>query len=52
MKFINKNTNSSIVSEKSGLCRCERGNRTDGSLTKRTTNLPDLSPQDEFEVEK
>ena len=43
-----KNANSSIVSEKSGLCSCERGNRTNGSLTKRTTNLPDLSPQDEF----
>ena len=54
----NSNANSSIVSEtqrvasetkqKSGLCSCERGNRTDSSLTKRTTNLPDLSPQDEF----
>ncbi|MGX2982034.1 carboxynorspermidine decarboxylase [Helicobacter sp. 23-1045] len=44
----NQNTNSSIVSEKSGLCSCERENRTNGSLTKRTTNLPDLSPQDEF----
>ena len=42
------NANSSIVSEKSGLCSCEQGNRTDSSLTKRTTNLPDLSPQDEF----
>ncbi len=43
-----KNANSSIVSEKSGLCSCERGNKTSGLLTKRTTNLPDLSPQDEF----
>ena len=42
------NANSSIVSEKSGLCSCEQGNRTDSSLTKQTTNLPDLSPQDEF----
>ena len=39
------NANSSIVSEKSGLCSCEQGNRTDSSLTKRTTNLPDLSPK-------
>ena len=52
MNLINKITNSSIVDEKSGLCRCERGNRTDSSLTKRTTNLPNLSPQDEFEGEK
>ncbi|MGX3010953.1 4Fe-4S dicluster domain-containing protein [Helicobacter sp. 23-1044] len=44
----NSNANSSIVSEKSGLRSCERENRTDGSLTKRTTSLPDLSPQDEF----
>ena len=44
----NQNANSSIVSEKSGLCSCEQGNRTDSSLTKRTTNLPDLLPQDEF----
>lgn len=42
------NANSSIVSEKSGLCSCKQGNRTDSSLTKQTTNLPDLSPQDEF----
>ncbi|MGX2983798.1 diaminopimelate epimerase [Helicobacter sp. 23-1045] len=44
----NNNSNSSIVSEKSGLRSCERENRTNGSLTKRTTSLPDLSPQDEF----
>ena len=25
------------------MCSCERGNRTNGSLTKRATNLPDLS---------
>ncbi|MGX3012132.1 serine--tRNA ligase [Helicobacter sp. 23-1044] len=42
----------SIVSEKSGLCGCERENRTDGSLTKRTTNLPDLSPQDNRALQK
>ncbi|MGX3010696.1 lipid II flippase MurJ [Helicobacter sp. 23-1044] len=46
----------SIVDEKSGLRSCERGDRTNGSLTKRTTkqgeaevslfSLPDLSPQD------
>ena len=35
--------NSSIFDEKSGLCSCERGNRTKGSLTKRATSLPDLS---------
>ena len=40
--------NSSIVSEKSGLRSCERGNKTNSLLTKRTTSLPDLSPQDEF----
>ena len=34
-----------ILDEKSGLCSCEQGNRTDSSLTKRTTNLPDLSPK-------
>ena len=54
----NQNANFSIVSEKSGLCSCEQGNKTDSLLTKRTTkqgkaevslsNLPDLSPQDEF----
>ena len=38
--------NSSIFDEKSGLCSCERGNRTKGSLTKRATNLPDLSQKD------
>ncbi len=36
----------SIFDEQSGLCSCERGNRTDSSLTKRTTNLPDLSQKD------
>ena len=40
--------NSSIVDEKSGLRSHERGNRTNGSLTKRVASLPDLSPQDEF----
>ncbi|MGX2981647.1 proline--tRNA ligase [Helicobacter sp. 23-1045] len=44
----NQNANSSIVSEKSGLCSHEQGNRTNGSLTKRVANLPDFSPQDEF----
>ncbi len=45
-----------ILDEKSGLCSCEQGNRTDSQwllrsarksygLTKRTTNLPDLSPK-------
>ena len=34
-----------ILDEKSGLCSCERGNKTDSLLTKRTTNLPDLSPK-------
>ncbi|MGX2981934.1 sulfatase-like hydrolase/transferase [Helicobacter sp. 23-1045] len=36
----------SIVDEKSGLRSCEQGNKTDSLLTKRTTSLPDLSPQD------
>ena len=40
--------NSSIFDEKSGLRSCERGNRTNSSLTKRTTSLPDLSQKDEF----
>ncbi|MGX2982227.1 sulfatase-like hydrolase/transferase [Helicobacter sp. 23-1045] len=44
----NQNTNSSIVSEKSGLRSHERGDRTDSSSTKRVASLPDLSPQDEF----
>ena len=39
--------NSSIFDEKSGLCSCERENRTKGSLTKRATNLPDLSQKDD-----
>ena len=39
--------NSSIFDEKSGLCSCERENRTISSLTKRATNLPDLSQKDE-----
>ena len=42
----NQNTNSSIFDEKSGLRSHERGNRTNGSLTKRTTSLPDLSQKD------
>ena len=42
----NQNANSSIFDEKSGLRSCERGNRTNGSLTKRTTSLPDLSQKD------
>ena len=40
------NVNSSIFDEKLGLRSCERGNRTNGSLTKRTTSLPDLSQKD------
>ncbi len=39
-------TNSSIFDEKSGLRSCERGNKTDSLLTKRTTSLPDLSQKD------
>ena len=46
----NNNTNSSIVSEKSGLRSHEQGNRTNGSLTKRVASLHDLSPQDEFDA--
>ena len=46
----NKKTNSSIVSEKSGLRSHERGNRTSRSLTKRVASLHDLSPQDEFDT--
>ena len=41
-----QDANSSIFDEKSGLRSCERGNRTNGSLTKRTTSLPDLSQKD------
>ncbi len=44
----NKNANSSIVSEKSGLRSHERGNKTESLLTKRVASLHDLSPQDEF----
>ena len=29
-----------------GLCSCEQGNRTDSSLTKRTTNLPQIRAKD------
>lgn len=47
----NNNSNSSIVSEKSGLRSCEIGDRTDSPSTKQTTSLPDLSPQDEFELD-
>ena len=36
----------SILDEKSGLCSCEQGNKTDSLLTKRTTSLPDLSLKD------
>ena len=43
-----KNTNSSIVSEKSGLCSHERGNKTDLSIDEASGKLHDLSPQDEF----
>ena len=41
-----KDLRGSIVDEKSGLRSCEQGNKTDSLLTKRTTSLPDLSPQD------
>jgi len=40
--------NSSILDEKSGLRRFEQGNRTDSSLTKRKSSLPDFSLKDEF----
>ena len=41
-----KDLRGSIVDEKSGLRSCEQGNKTDSLLTKQTTSLPDLSPQD------
>ena len=44
----NKNANSSIVSEKSGLCSHERGNKTKASIDEASGKLPNLSPQDEF----
>ena len=44
----NQNANSSIVSEKSGLCSHEQGNKTDLSIDEASGKLPDLSPQDEF----
>ncbi|MGX2982547.1 N-acetyl-gamma-glutamyl-phosphate reductase [Helicobacter sp. 23-1045] len=46
-----KDLRGSILSEKSGLRSCERGNRTDGSLTKRTTSLHDLSPKDKRAID-
>ena len=49
-KITKFSVNSSIVDEKSGLRSHERGNRTNGSLTKRVASLPDLSPQDEFTI--
>ena len=45
---MKSNANSSIVSEKSGLCSHERGNKTKASIDKASGKLPDLSPQDEF----
>ncbi|ETD22233.1 saccharopine dehydrogenase family protein [Helicobacter macacae] len=44
-----KNANSSIVSEKSGLCSHEQGNKTDSSIDEASGKLHDLSPQDEFD---
>ena len=44
----NPNANSSIVSEKSGLCSHERGNKTKASIDEASGKLHDLSPQDEF----
>ncbi len=44
----NQNANSSIVSEKSGLCSHERGNKTKTSIDEASGKLHDLSPQDEF----
>ena len=40
MKFINKITNSSIVSEKSGLRSHERGNKTDLSIDEASGKSP------------
>ena len=40
------NSRGSILSEKSGLRCRERGNKTNGLLTKRVASLPDLSPKD------
>ncbi|ETD25186.1 carbamoyl-phosphate synthase large subunit [Helicobacter macacae] len=42
------NANSSIVSEKSGLCSHERGNKTKASIDEASGKLHDLSPQGEF----
>ena len=39
-------TRGSILDEKSGLRSCEKGNKTNSLLTKRTTSLPDLSLKD------
>ena len=35
-----------------GLCSCERGNRTDSSLTKQTTNLPQIHAKNNTQSEK
>ena len=41
------NTHSKILSEKSGLCRHERGNKTNASIDEASGKLPDLSPKAE-----
>ena len=46
------NANSSISSEKSGLCSCEQGNKTKASIDEANNKLPDLSPKDEFATQK
>lgn len=38
---------SKILSEKSGLCSCERGNKTNASIDEASDKLPDLSPKAE-----
>ena len=43
---IYNNLHGSILRWICGLCSCERGNRTNSSLTKRTTNLPQIRARD------
>ncbi len=44
----NQNANSSILSEKSGLCSHERGNKTKASIDEASGKLHDLSPKGKF----
>ena len=44
--YKNQNANSSIVSEKSGLCSHERGNKTKASIDEASGKLHDLSQKD------